>query len=122
MGKRGRPRKNGQQPGWMFFRVALVLYGYNEARSSGLKHSSAVTEAVAFVQKTFSGMPISETEVKRVLAKFQPQGVPVSLRITKSSEQTLPPEVTEEMGVPQGSKMKTVLAFGDGPRPEYPRI
>ena len=122
MGKRGRPRKNGQQPIWMFLRVALVLHGYNAARSSRLKHSSAVREAVAFVQESFSGMPISETEVKRVLAEFQPQGVPDSLRITKSSEQTSPPQVTEEMGVPQGSKMRTVLTFGYGPRPKYPRI
>jgi hypothetical protein len=122
MAKRGRPKKDGVQPGWMLLRVVLVLNAYNEARSSPLKHSSAVTEAVAIVKKTYPGMPISETEVKRILAKFQPQGVPVAFKVTKASEKTLPPEVCELMGVPEGSKMKTTFTFGYGPRPEYPRI
>ncbi len=122
MGKRGRPKKNGLQPAWMFFRVALVLHAYNEARSFGCKHSCAVTEAVETVKKIWPDLPISETEVKRILAKFQPKSVPVAFRVTKTSEETLPPEVTEIMGVPEGTKMKTVFTFGYGPRPEYPRI
>ena len=123
MGKRGRPRRHGLQPGWMFHRCCLVLHAYNEARSSPLKHSSAVTEAVATVKKTWPDVPISETEVKRILAKFQPKGIPVAFRVKKvsDSETPLPPAVCELMGVPAGSKMKTTLTFGFGPRPDYPR-
>lgn len=124
MGKRGRPRKNGLQPSWMLLRSFLVLDAYNEARSSPLKYSSAVSEAVATVKKTWPDMPISEAEVKRILANFQPKGIPVAFKVTKvsDSETTLLPAVCQLMGVPEGSKMKTIFTFGFGPRPEYPRI
>ena len=122
MGKRGRPTKNGLQPAWMLFRCFLVLHAYNKARSSPLKHSSAVTEAVAIVKKTWPDMPISETEVKRILAKFQPKGIPVAVKVRKASDSPLRPAVCQVMGVPEGSKMKTTYIFGFGPRPQYPRI
>jgi hypothetical protein len=122
MGKRGRPKTNGAMPGWMFVRVVLVLHAYNEARSSGCKHSSAVTEAVATVKKTWSGMPISETGVKRILAKHQPKGDPVAFQVTKISEETPPPATTEIMGVPHETRLKPLFSFGFGPRPKYPRI
>jgi hypothetical protein len=119
---RGRPTKNGLQPAWMLFRSFLVLSAYNEARRSPLKHSSAVTEAVAIVKKTWPGMPISETEVKRILAKFQPKGIAAAVKVEKVSDSPLRPAVCLAMGVPEGSKMKTTFVFGFGPRPEYPRI
>jgi len=106
----------------MLFRCFLVLHAYNEARSSPLKHSSAVTEAVATVKNTWPDMPISATEVKRVLANFQPKGIPVAFKVTKVSDSPLRPAVCQLMGVPEGSKMKTTFIFGFGPRPEYPRI
>jgi len=106
----------------MFLRACVVIYAYNEARSSGLKHSSAVTEAVATVKKVYPGMPISETEVKRVLANFQPKGVAEAFKVTRTSEQSLPPAITGLMGVLQDSRKKTIFAFGFGPRPEYPRV
>jgi hypothetical protein len=49
----------------------LVLHAYDQARARGDKHSRAVAEAVSAVQSRVPGMPISETEVKRVLAEFQ---------------------------------------------------
>ncbi len=122
MGKRGRPRKNGAKPDWMLGRVIFVLNAYHEARSSGLKHSSAVTEAVAAVKRTHPNMPISETEVKRVLANYQAKGVPIAFMVTKDSDSEIPPHICEAKGIPKGSKAKAAFAFEFGPRPEYPRI
>ncbi len=54
----------------------------------------------------FGDVAISETEVKRILAKFQPKGIPVAFRVKKvsDSETPLPPAVCELMGVPAGMK------------------
>lgn len=119
--KRGRPRKNGRQPLWMFGRAARILYVYNEARKSGIKHSCAVRETVAALKNENPDMPISETEVKRVLAKFQPRGARIVFRVTKGPAQPLPAYVAESRRLPPGIMMKTVFTFGLGPRPEYPR-
>lgn len=122
MRKRGRPRKNGAQPGWTFFRAMFALYGYNEARAAGIKHSSAVTEAVSVVRSRCPGMPISETQVKRILAEYQPEGVPIAWKVTKTdTEMQMPPAVREALGIPESSKMRSGFTFGFGPRPEYPR-
>ena len=69
--KRGRPKKDGLKPGWMLFRSFLVLNAYDQARARGDKHSAAIIEAVSAVRSRIPGMPISETEVRRVLADFQ---------------------------------------------------
>jgi len=73
MKKLGRPPTNGKQPAWMFYRMMFALYAYNEARAS-TKHSSAISEAICFVRSQFPEVPISETEVKRVIAQLQPRG------------------------------------------------
>ncbi len=51
MEKRGRPRKNGEQPIWMLDRVTLVVYAYDQAREAGEKHMAAITEAVEFIRE-----------------------------------------------------------------------
>jgi len=71
MAKRGRPNKNGAKPGWMLFRSFMVLHAYDQARGRGEKRSVAITEAVATVRSLVPEMPISGTEVKRVLAEFR---------------------------------------------------
>ena len=71
MTKRGRPNKHGVQPGWMLLRSVMVLNAYDQARARGDKHSAAIIEAVSAVRSRMPGMPISETEVKRVLADFR---------------------------------------------------
>jgi hypothetical protein len=71
MAKRGRPNKNGVKPGWALLRSFLVLHAYDQARARGDKHSHAIAEAVSAVRSRVPEMPISETEVKRVLAEFQ---------------------------------------------------
>lgn len=81
---RGRPKKNEDTiEFWRFVRAVMVMSAYDEARASGQKHSTAVTQAVAYVRQRFSEMPISETEVKRVLATFRPRNCQSSLQFNR---------------------------------------
>jgi hypothetical protein len=82
--KRGRRNKNGVKPGWMLFRIATVLHAYDQARSSGDKRSGAIAAAVGAVRSQALEMPISETEVKRILAEFRSKNSGRTLIITKS--------------------------------------
>lgn len=70
----GRPRKDPEALGALrFLRSAMALAQYNESRKSGMKHSSAIAAAVAFVRERCPDLPISESEVRRALATFQPR-------------------------------------------------
>lgn len=71
--KMGRPSKMGRKEPGQFARVMAILHGYRQAREKGLKHSVAIRETVVLVGVTNPEKPISETEVKRVLAEFQPK-------------------------------------------------
>jgi hypothetical protein len=77
--RRGRPAKNGVKDLWFLLRALTVLHWYREARARGEKHSVAIREAVDLVRQFHPGMPMSETEAKRILAEFQPKGAPVIL-------------------------------------------
>jgi hypothetical protein len=56
----------------MLGRGLEVLHAYDRARKSGMKHSVAVREAADFVRQR-QQMPVSETEVRRILAKYRPR-------------------------------------------------
>jgi len=71
MAKRGRPNNNGVKPGWVLLRIVMVLHAYDQARGRGEKRSAAISDAVSTVRSLAPEMPISETEVKRVLAEFR---------------------------------------------------
>jgi hypothetical protein len=115
MAKRGRPRKNGVKPVWMFGRTLRVIDNYNQSRRLGVKHSSAVT-------KVALTLAISESEVRQTLAAFQPKRDSVTFIVRKSPEEKLiPPEFCKELGIPEGSKKKNGFIFGFGPRPQYRR-
>lgn len=123
MAKRGRPPKNGAQPAWMLHRMFMVLYAYNQARSAGNKHSSAVTEAVAWMGQNFPGRPVSETVVKRIVAELQPRGVPIAWQVSSLSEAEVAQASLEQQAleIPGAEKIKAGFSFGFGRRPEYPR-
>jgi hypothetical protein len=87
MAKRGRPNKSGAKPGWMFFRSAMILVAYDRARRRGEKHYAAVAAVVLALRARVPEMPISETEVKRVLAHFRPETSRVALIFTESLAQ-----------------------------------
>lgn len=98
MAQRGRPKLNGVTK---LQRDLTVVWSYNESRGAGEKHAVAVANAVSEVRKQYPDMKISETEVKRVLAKFQPKGYPQVFTVTK---------------------LKNGFGVGFGPRPEHARI
>ena len=114
--KPGRPRKHGFQPIWMLMRATTAFYAYDEARRRGEKHSAAVQSAACAVRLEYPGMPISETEVKRMLAQWRPSNQDMGLIISKPE----PPNDT--IILPDGKKARRVLDASFGPRPTYPRI
>ena len=72
--KAGRPRKHGYQPEWMGRRALLILYYFSRLRPFNEKYAIAVDAVVASMREKHPEVPISRTEVKRVLAKFRPHG------------------------------------------------
>lgn len=72
MAQRGRPKLNGATK---LQRDLTVLWSYNESRRAGEKHASAVASVASEVRKQLPGVKVSETEVKRVLARFQPKAI-----------------------------------------------
>ena len=81
---KGRPRqaKNTIQF-WQFARAARVMCAYDEARERGDKHSVAVRGAVEHLKRSNPEMPISQTEVKRILAVWRPRNAGTILRFKR---------------------------------------
>lgn len=135
---RGRPRK-ASRPGWQLVRAGFVMCIYDEVRKSGQKHSAAVREVVNHLKQHCPELPISETEVKRILSEFRPRGSGTILVFGRSplSERdiqkqrwmreqisqlegkkgpTLPPRPASDEARPHE---KFTIRFGE--RPDYPR-
>jgi hypothetical protein len=100
MAKRGRARTNGRKPGWMLGRALIAIEAYDRARRDGQKHWFALEIAVNAVRAEFSGVPISQSEVKRVLAELRPKNAPEALLVIKNNG---------------------IWTFGFGKRPDYRR-
>jgi len=58
---------------------------YDEARQRDGKHSSAITEVVKYFREGYPGVPISETEVRRVLANWRPRGSQTILQVERKT-------------------------------------
>ena len=116
MNKRGRPRKNGSKPPWTIRRDTIVLYSYQHAREAGEKHCVAIEEAVAYLRKTEPDMPISNTEVRRILARLR------SSR-TRRSYFVVKPDATNTitLTLPWGQVISPGLTACMRPRIDYPR-
>jgi len=115
MGKRGRPTKSGRFPVWMLIRVTYVLYAYKRARDAGLKHFAATLEAVKFVRQQEPSMPISETEVKRILAEWR------SNRRKSVLSVVIPGPDTNTYPLPGGRTAKLLFTAYKEPRQVYLR-
>lgn len=111
--KRGRPAKNGMQPGWMMLRAMELLHAYDEARKAGEKHVAAVHSAVDAVRTKYPAMPVSATAVKRMLAEWRPKDGRNGILVTKPND---------IITLPDGRKARRTLIFGYGLRPNYPRV
>ncbi|MGA8211963.1 MAG: hypothetical protein WB799_00110 [Candidatus Sulfotelmatobacter sp.] len=83
MKKPGRPRKNGQKPMWMLMRDTLAIYAYGLARDVGEKHIVAILEAVKHIRDSCPRMPISETEVNRILVAWRSRQRATCLFVSK---------------------------------------
>jgi hypothetical protein len=84
--KRGRPQKAGVKPGWMLIRAGVVLATFEEKRRSGAKHHFTIEETVEEMRKQFPKTPISATEVKRILAAFQPSEMEEVFRVERDGQ------------------------------------
>lgn len=115
MNIRGRPKKNGFQPPWMLERVTLVLYAYERARAAGLKHESAMEEAVNFVRAKRSQMKISIGAVKRILAEWRSKNRISSILVQK------PEPSHRTIILPNGRIARVLLTVYKAPRIDYPR-
>jgi hypothetical protein len=132
--KRGRPRKNGVKDPSFLARALKVLHAYDEARLGGMKHSAAVKESVSFVRNIDPHMPISETEVKRILAELRPSDSPVGLlsscEVLEGPEaatrrrffaQMIGKENSADFLSKDPERPLKRFSFGIGKRPNYPR-
>ncbi len=119
MAVRGRPRKGGYQPIWMLYRATYGLYAYQVARKAGQKHSVAISEAVKYVREKIPAMPISETEVKRIVARWQSRKNRICLFVGEPGPE---PRFTLGPG-PDGKirPLRIVHTVCVGPHPDYPR-
>lgn len=135
---RGRPLKEKDRiEDLQFGRAAMVLVAYDEARQSGQKHSCAVKQAVEVVRQDDPEIPISESEVRRVLATFRPrEGRTVLLfeRTALSEEELRTHRVLrEQLAILSGkhklelppeiysSRRAEIFQIRLGERPFYPR-
>jgi len=115
MSRPGRPKKNGQKPLWMLRRDTIVLYRYLQARAAGEKHSVAVEEAITYLREREPRMPISATEVKRIVARWRPRSLPYGCVVVQPG----PGENT--ITLPGGYVFKIGLTVCVQPRVDYPR-
>ncbi len=120
--KQGRPPKNGARSGWMLLRSMWAIFGYHAARAAGEKHEAALTEAVKFVKMLCPDMPISETEVKRALAEYQPEASTHGYTIEELSDSELHAkrELYRSLGVP--ANFSGGWTFGIRPKPTCARV
>ena len=79
--KLGRPPKKDRGISfWAFKRACLAMSSFHEVRESGEKHSAAVTQTVEWIKQRDPIIRISETEVRRILARWRPRGSHIILR------------------------------------------
>jgi hypothetical protein len=138
--KRGRPPRNGTEPGWTFGRILLVIDEFDRLRSSGDKHSAAIADAVVNLKKRCPGFNVSESEVRRILARYRPKGarglVLTAIRLSPAELEQLEAasdqmcELARDLKLPPGWKLevppskwkaKQVYLIAFAPRPQYPR-
>jgi hypothetical protein len=115
MPPRGRPQKSGEKPWWMLQRSLFILLEFHKARNRGLKHSAAIAETVAVIRCKYRDLRVSETEVKRTLAKWMPRDCKTAFLVRD------PANSNAMHRLPCGDYRPTMSIY-IGLRPIYPRI
>jgi predicted transcriptional regulator len=135
---RGRPKnKLGIVQLWRFARAGIVMCVYDETRERGEKHRDSVNECVEYVRKRHPKIPVSQTEVKRILATFRPRNSRTILRFKRSTlskkklkllrsirDQFVSAKGEKDLRLPRTPglpKSPVAYTFGFGERPHYPR-
>jgi hypothetical protein len=137
MKKMGRPRKNGVVGPKHLARALMIVDFYSKARREGSKYSAAVRETVDAIKQIAPGVPISETEVRRVVAEFSPRGSQIALTVEFSilegeeaaRHRRAHAVKMEQAGVKGLSEMSESdlqkplkrFTFGLSEKPQYPR-
>lgn len=103
---------------WMLVRVILAIYAYGLARDDGDKHLVAILEAVNYIGDKCPWMPISETEVKRIVAEWRPKGAAICLFVSRPDAEHSTLRALRRGGIVNARIVYTVSV---GPRPIYPR-
>lgn len=107
----------------MFFRGGFALCGFDTAKQNGEKYVDAISAAVRAVRSQFREMPMSRTEVKRLLAARQSDIPGQTLLFTEDPPENLEQATANADGLPEtGTKRFRRLTFGFGPCPDHPRI
>jgi hypothetical protein len=119
MKKPERPKKNGQKPMSVLERDMLVIYAYGRARDAGEKHIVAILEAVKYIRDTAPAMRISETEVKRIVARWRPKGKATCLFVSKPDPEHGIIRVPGRDGRMINARIMYTASVG--PRPTHPR-
>lgn len=114
MKKSGRPRTT-KQPFWMLERVTRVVFAYQRARSTGEKHTVAIQAAIDYVRDTMPKVRISETGVKRILAKWCPEAGLNALSVS------VPTSDNRLITLPNGLIFRVRFTAHLGPRTNYAR-
>jgi hypothetical protein len=112
---KGRPKQAGYHPTWMLHRITRVLNCYDRARRGGEKHSAAIEAAVADHRLVSPLLPISATEVKRILALWRPKAPNNGIQVTE-----LDPS-SHRITLPDGRTCGLLFLASRGPSPVYPR-
>ena len=110
MSKRGRP-KNEAKPWWVLHRTMLALCGYDKERRAGEKYDAGLRAGIAEVHRVYPNMPISMTEMKRILRGFRPKTLSPTYFVVESEQ-----PITLD-----GITYSRVWDMNFGPRPNYPR-
>jgi hypothetical protein len=112
MSKLGRPRKDGVKPPWHLCRTVVGLCGYGKERRAGGKYEASLESAVAEVKRAYPHLPMSLTEMKRILAESRPKtGLKATFLVAEC----------ENFALPEGRMTQRAWEIRIGPQPNYRR-
>jgi hypothetical protein len=100
-------------------RDTLVIYAYGRSRDAGEKHIVAILEALEYIRDTAPRMGISETGVKRTVARWRPQEKTTCLFVEKPNSEHSIIRVPGRDGRMVNARILYTASVG--PRPIYPR-
>jgi hypothetical protein len=112
MADRGRPKNPSS---FVIRRWLCALLEFDRAKLLGEKHSGALGTAAAEMLKKYPHLKVSQTEIRRMLAKWRAPNAGMTFLCRELSSE----EGTAVM--PDGTVLRFPLQVKVGPRPNYVR-